>query len=73
MREIVVRNGTWGWMLEVDTHAEYFRTGAQAERRARDLAGTLAAQGESLTVRLHDLQDRPFAVLNYPAAASAAA
>lgn len=73
MREIIVRLGTWGWTVEAAAQMEYFQTGAQAERRARDLARQLADGGYAVTLKVHDMQGLPVAFLDYAPRRSEAA
>ena len=59
MEAITVKPGVGdGWMLEVDgvQNSQHFRTGAQAETAAKDLAGRLsdAGQGSEIVIFLRD-------------------
>ncbi|WP_374467830.1 hypothetical protein [Phenylobacterium sp.] len=69
MRQIIVRRTDGAWALQTGTDILYFVTGAQAERRARDLAARHAADGEPAEVQVFDLSGRPVGRVSFPAAA----
>ncbi|MCR5881102.1 hypothetical protein [Phenylobacterium sp. J367] len=69
MRQIVVRRAESAWALQTGAETRYFRSGAQAERSARDLAAGMAARGVPAEVAVFDLSGRPVGRVTYPAAA----
>jgi hypothetical protein len=70
MAEIIsVRPVPGGWSVEqaISAYPLVFLSGRQAERKARQIAELVAAQGYDAEVHIHDRQNAPVGAFAYPA------
>lgn len=70
MQVISVKPVPGGWAVEthVSLYPLVFLSGREAERKARQLAETVAGQGADVEVRIHDRQSAPIGSFAYAAA-----